>query len=58
MRTPPDFRGVFRVDEPARAAYSEAAGVARLMPAAVAVPLDADDVVTLVRWAAESRSSR
>lgn len=57
MRTPPGFRGVFRVDEPARAAYSEAAGVARLMPAAVAVPIDADDVVTLVRWAAESRHS-
>lgn len=57
MRTPPGFRGVFRVDEPARAAYSEAAGVARLMPAAVAVPLDADDVVTLVRWAAESRQT-
>lgn len=52
MRTPPDFRGVFRADDPARAAYSETAGVARLVPAAVAVPTDADDVVTLVRWAA------
>lgn len=32
--------------------YSEAAGVGRIVPAAVAVPEDADDLVTLVRWAA------
>jgi FAD/FMN-containing dehydrogenases len=32
--------------------YSEAAGIARAMPGAVAVPVDADDVVRLVRWAA------
>jgi len=51
--TPPaSFRGTFRSDEPARAVYSEAAGIARVMPRAVAVPVDADDVVTLVRWAA------
>ena len=31
--------------------YSESAGIARAMPAAVAVPADADDVATLVRWA-------
>ena len=31
--------------------YSEAAGIGRIVPAAVAVPDDADDVVTLVRWA-------
>ncbi len=47
------FRGVFRTDERARAVYSESAGVARIIPDAVAVPADADDVVTLVRWAAE-----
>lgn len=52
MQAPPRFRGVFRTDDVARAVYSEAAGVARIIPAAVAVPLDADDVVTLVRWAA------
>lgn len=49
---PPAFRGVFRDDALARAVYSEAAGVARIMPRAVAVPADADDLVTLVRWAA------
>jgi len=50
--TPPaGFRGAFRDDAAARAVYAEAAGIAQLMPDAVAVPADADDVVTLVRWA-------
>ena len=52
---PDDFRGVFRIDAEARAVYSEAAGIASVMPHAVAVPLDADDVVTLVRWAAREK---
>jgi FAD/FMN-containing dehydrogenase len=53
--SPPDhFRGPFRADEAARAVYSEAAGIAQVMPRAVAVPQDADDVVTLVRWAARA----
>ena len=56
LPVPPGFRGVFRTDEVARAVYSETAGVARIIPAAVAVPADADDVVTLVRWAADSRT--
>ena len=47
------FRGTFRDDLPARAVYSEAAGIARILPRAIAVPRDADDVATLVRWAAE-----
>ena len=51
---PAGFRGVFRTDELARAAYSETAGVARILPAAVAVPADADDVCALVYWAAET----
>ena len=34
--------------------YSESAGIARAIPAAVAVPADADDVATLVRWAHET----
>ncbi|MDQ6872342.1 MAG: FAD-binding oxidoreductase [Gemmatimonadota bacterium] len=55
--TPPGFRGTFREDELARAVYSEAAGIARVIPTGVAVPVDADDVVTLVRWAAETRTS-
>ncbi|MDQ6688962.1 MAG: FAD-binding oxidoreductase [Gemmatimonadota bacterium] len=55
--TPPGFRGTFREDELARAVYSEAAGIGRAIPAAVAVPVDPDDVVTLVRWAADTGTS-
>ena len=50
----PGFRGYYREDELARAVYSEAAGIARAIPSAVAVPVDAEDVVVLVKWAAES----
>ena len=53
LLAPASFRGIFRTDVDACAVYSEAAGVGRIMPAAVAVPADADDVVALVRWAAE-----
>lgn len=42
---------MFRADELARGAYAEAAGIARVMPLAVAVPRDPDDVAALVRWA-------
>jgi len=50
------FRGIFRDDLPARAVYSEAAGIARILPRAVAVPADAADTCTLVRWAAATRT--
>jgi FAD/FMN-containing dehydrogenase len=53
IEPPAGFRGVFRTDERARAVYSESAGIARIIPDAVAVPADAADVETLVRWAAE-----
>lgn len=53
----PNFRGYFREDELARAAYSEAAGIGRAIPSAVAVPIDAEDVVALVKWAAETGTS-
>ena len=46
------FRGVYRDDAEACAVYSEAAGIAQQLPRAVAVPADAADVETLVRWAA------
>ena len=49
--TPPGFRGTFRDDDAARGVYSEAAGIARILPRAVAVPSDAEDVVTLTAWA-------
>lgn len=52
---PPEFQGTFRTDLPARAVYSETAGVGQLLPAAIAVPLDAIDVMVLVKWAAEHR---
>lgn len=52
---PPDgFRGAFRTDDDARAVYSEAAGIARETPAAVAVPADADGVAEIVKWANET----
>ena len=51
MLPPPGFRGVFRSDLRARAAYAEAAGIYRILPAAACLPADAADVVALVRWA-------
>ena len=51
MRPPDGFRGIFRDDDEARAVYSEAAGIARVLPLAVAVPVDSADVQLLVRWA-------
>lgn len=50
---PTGFRGIWREDELARSVYAESAGIARALPSAIAVPADADDVGTLVRWAAE-----
>ncbi|HEY8163992.1 MAG TPA: FAD-binding oxidoreductase, partial [Gemmatimonadaceae bacterium] len=52
LSTPPGFRGAFRTDEEARAVYSEAAGITQIIPTAVAVPVDADDVIAIVKWAA------
>lgn len=51
ITAPDDFRGTFRTDADALAVYSEAAGIARVMPRAVAVPADIADVQALVRWA-------
>ncbi|MGI8619198.1 MAG: FAD-binding oxidoreductase [Gemmatimonadaceae bacterium] len=39
-------------DPASRAVYSEAAGIGRIIPAAVAAPTTADDVRALVQWAA------
>lgn len=49
---PRDYRGAWRTDAPARAAYAEAAGIGRAIPRAVAAPVDADDAAALVAWAA------
>jgi FAD/FMN-containing dehydrogenase len=51
------FRGYYREDDLARAVYSEAAGIGRAIPSGVAVPVDAEDVVVLVKWAAQTGTS-
>jgi FAD/FMN-containing dehydrogenase len=53
---PSGFRGAFRTDDDARAVYSEAAGIARIWPRAVAVPIDIADLQLLVRWASATRT--
>jgi len=45
---------VLVTDPRVRAAYAEGAGIYRIVPSAVAIPKNRDDVVTLVREAAES----
>ncbi|MEO7963214.1 MAG: FAD-binding oxidoreductase [Gemmatimonadaceae bacterium] len=55
MRSP--IRGQFRTDPDARHVYAEGAGIARIIPFAVAEPIDAEDVVALLRWAAEEHQS-
>ena len=50
------FHGIFRDDVAARAVYAEAAGIGRVVPAAVAVPESADDVVALVHWARDANA--
>jgi len=57
LSRPTGFRGAFRDDVDARAAYAEAAGIGQILPRAVAAPVDADDVVTLVHWAREQSLS-
>ena len=49
--TPQGFRGTFRTDLRARAAYAEGAGIYRILPAGVALPETIDDLKALVRWA-------
>ncbi|HET8625105.1 MAG TPA: FAD-binding oxidoreductase [Gemmatimonadales bacterium] len=53
MPATPTIKGTFRTDRRARAAYAEGAGVYRIIPRAVCLPANHDDVVALVRWAAE-----
>jgi FAD/FMN-containing dehydrogenase len=53
---PTGFRGVFRDDDDARAVYAEAAGIQRIWPIAVAVPVDVADLRGLVQWAHETRT--
>jgi FAD/FMN-containing dehydrogenase len=55
MLPPPAIRGVFRTDERARAAYAEGAGIYRILPGAVCLPADREDLVSLVGWASAHR---
>jgi FAD/FMN-containing dehydrogenase len=55
MLPPPGVRGIFRTDTRARAAYSEGAGIYRILPYAVCLPVDTDDLRHLIGWAAEHR---
>jgi FAD/FMN-containing dehydrogenase len=55
MLPPPAIRGAFRTDERARAAYAEGAGIYRILPAAVCLPADRQDLVSLVGWASAHR---
>jgi FAD/FMN-containing dehydrogenase len=53
VHEPSGFRGEFRTDDIARALYAEGAGIFRIIPQAVAVPVDRNDLSQLVRWAAD-----
>jgi FAD/FMN-containing dehydrogenase len=55
MLPPPPIRGLFRTDHRSRAAYSEGAGIFRILPAAVCVPQDREDVASLAHWASAHR---
>jgi FAD/FMN-containing dehydrogenase len=57
MLPPPEIQGVYRTDLRARAAYAEAAGIYRILPYAVCLPADTDDLRRLVCWAADHRLS-
>jgi FAD/FMN-containing dehydrogenase len=50
--TPPKLLTDSRI----RAAYAEGAGIYRIVPAAVAIPGDVQELAALVRWAAETRT--
>ncbi len=58
MPSVPPLRGPFRTDLRARAAYSEGAGVYRVVPAAVALPADEADLIGLLQWAAAPKGQQ
>ncbi len=55
MLPPPPVRGLFRTDHRARAAYAEGAGIFRILPAAVCLPRDREDLASLAHWASAHR---
>lgn len=56
MIAPPGFRGTFATDLDTRRRHGGAAGPFRIAPAAVATPVDAEDVRSLIVWAANENS--
>ncbi len=54
MLPPSDFKGQFRDDSRTRAAYSEGAGIYRILPRAVCLPRDEADLISLIGWAVDS----
>ncbi len=52
---PASFSGEFRIDAAARAAYSEGAGIFRILPRGVAVPSTTAALQELTRWANDNR---
>ena len=55
MLPPPEIRGVYRTDARARAAYSEGAGIYRIVPRAVCLPTDVADLSRVIGWASDHR---
>jgi FAD/FMN-containing dehydrogenase len=55
LSPPRGFRGPFLLDEESRSSHASASGILTRRPRAVAQPDGADDLATLVRWAAENR---
>jgi len=53
MLPPPALRGTYRTDMRARAAYSEGAGIYRILPQAICRPAHLHDLTTLVSWSAK-----
>jgi FAD/FMN-containing dehydrogenase len=51
----PAIRGTYRTDQRARAAYSEGAGIYRILPRAVCLPADVEDLRVAICWAADHR---
>ncbi|HET7274927.1 MAG TPA: FAD-binding oxidoreductase [Longimicrobiaceae bacterium] len=51
---PAGFRGRFSTGDAERLRFSGASGILQILPAAVAVPQDPDDLQLLVRWAASN----
>jgi len=53
LRAPAGFAGRFHDELAARAVYSEGAGPFRIVPAAVAMPIDRNDLAVLIQWATD-----